>query len=308
MPTSRFCEAIGVPERTWRRWQAKARAGQPPKGPWPAPARAAHRDVVRRRASEHPAWGHRKIWAMARHDGYRLSPSTVLRLLDEEGLLRKADYQRERRELAKARKAAFATPPTGPNQVWQLDFSEFETAHGGTWRVAAVIDYWSKYEFAWHWSPTANQHDAIAAVELALAEAERLLAGPSLIDHLTDPDTGEIVPITLVSDNGGPFRSFRFGALITARPELRHVRTRVRTPGQNGVRERGFQTLKYERLYRESIDDALDLQREAEAFRIEFNEIRPHEHLAWNRPLHVHLGLADPTTPTFHEPKILPTT
>jgi hypothetical protein len=74
------------------------------------------------------------------------------------------------------------------------------------------------------------------------------------------------------------------------------------------VRERGFQTLKYERLYREPIDDALDLQREAEAFRVEFNEIRPHEHLAWNRPLHVHLGLADPTIPTFHEPKILPTT
>jgi transposase InsO family protein len=61
-------------------------------------------------------------------------------------------------------RAAFAIPPTGPNQVWQLDFSEFETAHGGTWRVAAVIDYWSKYEFAWHWSPTANQYDTIAAV------------------------------------------------------------------------------------------------------------------------------------------------
>lgn len=245
---------------------------------------------------------------MARHDGYRLAASTVLRILDEEGLLLKADYQRERRELAKARKAAFAAAPTGPNQVWQLDFSEFETAHGGTWRVAAVIDYWSKYEFAWHWSPTANQHDAIAAVELALAEAEQLLAGPSLLEHLTDPDTGEIIPITLVTDNGGPFRSFRFGALVAARPELRHVRTRVRTPGQNGVRERSFQALKYERLYREQIDDHLDLVREADTFRDEFNRTRPHEHLSWNRPIDVHLGLADPTTPTFHEPKILPPT
>ena len=308
MPTSRFCQLVSVPERSWRRWQAKAKAGLPPKGPWPAPTRDAHRDGIRNLATKHAAWGHRKIWALARHNGHQLAPSTVLRILDEEGLLLKADYQRERRQLAKARKTAFADAPTAPLQAWQLDFSEFETAAGGTWRVAGCIDYWSKYELGWHWSPTANQHDAITAIELALAEAERLLDGPSLLEHLTDPTTGETVPITLVTDNGGPFRSFRFEAFIASRPELRHVRTRVRTPGQNGVRERGFQTLKYERLYRESVDDHLDLVRIAEQHRIEFNETRPHEALAWNRPLEVHLGLADPTTPTFQREQILPTT
>jgi len=58
-------------------------------------------------------------------------------------------------------------------------------------------------------------------------------SGHRLLAHLTDPDTGEVVPITLVTDNGGPFRSFRFEAFITGRPELRHVRTRVKSPGQN---------------------------------------------------------------------------
>jgi transposase InsO family protein len=81
----------------------------------------------------------------------------------------------------------------------------------------------------------------------------------------------------------------------------------VKSPGQNGVRERAFGSLKYERLYREPIDDALDLVREAEAFRAEFNTVRPHEALAWNRPLDVHQGLADPATPTFHRAEILPT-
>ena len=33
--------------------------------------------------------------------------------------------------------------------------------------------------------------------------------------------------------------------------------------------------VEYERLYREPIDDALDLVREADAFRVEFNTIRP---------------------------------
>ena len=307
MQTARFTALVGIPERTYRRWQAKARTGHPPKGPWPRPARDRHRQVIVELAREHPAWGHRKVWAMARHAGHAVTASTVLRVLDEEGLLLKANYQRERRHLAAERRAAFTDPPTGPNMVWQLDFSEYETPTGGTWRVAGVADYWSKYEFGWHWSPTANQHDAIEAVQLALAEAQRLLAGPSLVDHLTDPDTGQVVPITLVTDNGGPFRSFRFGAFITGRPELRHVRTRVRSPGQNGVRERAFGSLKYERLYRQPIDDALDLIREAEIHRVEFNTQRPHEALSWNRPLDVHLGLADPAIPNFPEAKTLPT-
>jgi hypothetical protein len=38
-----------------------------------------------------------------------------------------------------------------------------------------------------------------------------------LLEHLTGPDTSEIVPITLVTDNGGPSKSFRFGALIASR-------------------------------------------------------------------------------------------
>ena len=41
MSTTRFCQLIDMPERTWRRWQAKARAARPPKGPWPRPARCA---------------------------------------------------------------------------------------------------------------------------------------------------------------------------------------------------------------------------------------------------------------------------
>lgn len=136
MPTTRFCSLIGVPERTWRRHQARARVQRPPKGPWPRPARESARAVARRHALAHPAWGHRKVWAMCRHDGHVVSQATVLRLLRDEGLILEANYQRERRQLAARRKAAFAVEPTGPNQVWQLDFSEFETTTGGTWRIA----------------------------------------------------------------------------------------------------------------------------------------------------------------------------
>jgi putative transposase len=309
MSTTRFCQLIDMPERTWRRWQAKARAERALKGPWPRPARTAAVERARMHALAHPAWGHRKIWAMVRHDGHRVSEATVLRALRDENLILPAAYQRERRKLAQRRKAAFAVEPTGPNQVWQLDFSEFETTSGGTWRIAGCRDYWSKYEHRFHVSPTANQHDAIDAIELALADYEQMFGHPMSDDCPVDVETGELLPVvTIVTDNGGPFRSFRFEAFIELHPELAHVRTRVRTPGQNGSRERGFGTLKYERLYIDHIDDAVTLAERAEDYRLEYNQTRPHEAIAWNRPQEVHLGLADPTTPTFETKKFLPTT
>ena len=90
----------------------------------------------------------------------------------------------------------------------------------------------------WCWSPAADQHDATAGVEPAPAEAEAMLDGVTPLDRPTDPGTGETAPITPVTDNGGPFRPFRSGHVITAHPEPGHVRTRVRTPGHNGVRAR----------------------------------------------------------------------
>ncbi len=49
----------------------------------------------------------------------------------------------------------------------------------------------------------------------------------------------------------------------------------------------------------EEIDDAVMLAKHAEEYRLEYNQIRPHEAIAWNRPEEVHLGLADPKIPTL---------
>jgi transposase InsO family protein len=246
---------------------------------------------------------------MTRHDSHTALQATVLRLLRDDGLILPSEYQKQRRELAKDRKAAFAVTPTGPNQVWQLGFSEFETTTGGTWRIAGCRDWFSKVEHRFHTSPMANQHDAIAAIELALADYEAMFGHPLVDRCQIDEATGELLPaLTIVTDNGGPFRSLNFELFIMRHPELGHVRTRVKSPGQHGSRERGFGTLKYERLFLDEIPDALTLVERAEDYRIKYNEIRPHEAIAWNRPMEVHLGLADPTIPNFEREDFLPTT
>ena len=76
------------------------------------------------------------------------------------------------------------------------------------------------------------------------------------------------------------------------------MRTRHRSPWTNGVVERWFETLKYERLYREEIPSGIDLADRVADFIDEYNTIRPHETLTWQRPLDTYL--TDPTLKPKH--------
>jgi transposase InsO family protein len=306
MPTAGFCRLVGVPERTYRRWQQRQRQGRPAKGPWPTPSADRIEPVAIDYADRFPQWGSRTIATLMRIDGHQAPDSTVYRALKRAGRVLEVDYQAERRQHAEARRAAFVVPPSGPNQVWQCDFTEFETRMGGTWRIGGIADYWSKLELGYHVATTANHRDAIETVELALAETERLLGRP-LLELVTDRQTGELRPVALVSDNGPCFKSRRFAAFIDKHPELIHIRTKRKSPGQNGVRERAFGSLKYEHLYRHEIDDGHDLGLHVERYRQLYNQVRPHQTLAGRRPLDVHQeAIKDHQTIKSNEPETLP--
>lgn len=306
MPTARFTRLIGVPERSYRRWQQRERQGRPVKGPWPTPSADRVEPTAIAYADAYPQWGSKTIAMLMRADGHYGPDATVYRALKRNGRVLERNYQAERRQHAEARRAAFVVPPSGPNQVWQCDFTEFETRMGGVWRIGGVADYWSKLELGYHVATTQNHRDAIETVELALAETRRLFGRP-LLELVTDKTTREIKPVALVTDNGPCFKSSRFAAFVDAHPELIHIRTKRKSPGQNGVRERAFGSLKYEHLYRHEIDDGHDLGRHAERYRQLFNTVRPHHSLAGRRPLHVHLEASnDDQTLKLTEPETLP--
>jgi putative transposase len=139
---------------------------------------------------------------------------------------------------------------------------------------------------------TQTARDAINALEAAIAEAETLL-GMSMLDDCADPETGEIQPLTIVSDNGPAYKADLFAKFVMAhRPWLRHVRTRYRSPQSNGVIERFNESVKYEHLFRREIPNGYELNVETERYRHVYNEIRPHESLEFMTPLAVYL--ADP--------------
>jgi putative transposase len=281
---TRFCALAGIHRSTWHRWAARERRGRPQRGPWPRPVRGRIAGPARELALAWPAWGHRKIWALLGADGQHASPSTVERALRDHVLLQPAGRMRERRRLARARRNAFLDPPARRNRVWQTDFSELETAGAGVWQLGGLVDYAAKVALACPISATKTWRDAVGVLEDARDRAGELLGRP-LLQDCTDPHTGELTPVIVVSDNGACYRAAGFAAHIQARPEFAHVRTRHKAPETNGVIERFFQSAKYEHLYRHEIDDGQDLAEHVERYIAVYNEVRPHEALDFARPL-----------------------
>ena len=280
LTVERFCEVVGLPRSSFYRWRRRAGEASAHR---PTPVQDAIETQIVEVAKLYPMWGHRKGVGLTRADGMSASTRSVARVMARRGLLLPARYQAERRQLARERREAFLEPPTGRNQVRQLDFSEFETTGGGVWQFAPVVAYHAKPCLASRASTTKTAHDAIAAVGAAIAEAERLRER-RLLEELTDPDTGEITPATIVTDNGSCFRAGAFAAFIDKRPELRHVRTRHTAPETNGVVERYIESVTYEHLYRHEIPDGPALALHLDAYRDIYNRIRPHEAIGFDTP------------------------
>lgn len=291
IPVDRFLARLGIPRSTWYYWRAAHLEGREVRR-WPAPVVDMVEELAAEKAHTWSAWGHRKIWAMLRADGVHVSQSSVERALRRRDLLKPRRYQAERRQLAADRKKAFVEAPTRRNRVWQTDFTDLEITSGSTWSIAPVADYYAKVVLAAEVSARKAGADAIRSIRAAIASAEQIL-GHSLLEDCTDPDTGEITPVVIVTDNGAAYKSAAFAAFIASRPELVHVRTRHYAPQTNGVVERFNQSLKYEHLYRHEITDGQHLVEHVTEYLDVYNSIRPHHALGYATPLSAYLASPD---------------
>ena len=198
--------------------------------------------------------------------------------------------------MAGIRKETFIDPPTRRNRLWQADFSEYETSAAGVWNLGGVVDYWAKVALACEVTIRKTTRDAIVFFEAALNEVETLL-GVTWIEDLTDPDTGEIGTLRIVTDNGSCFKSGAFAVWVASKRHIVHIRTRNKAPWTNGMIERFFGAIKYERLYRREIGDGLALAAEAADYRSIYNTIRPHETINMGRPIDRYLQTPKPNHP-----------
>jgi len=298
MTVTGFCERLGIPRSSWYRWRT---AGTGTKGPWPTPAQDQVEVDAKTLAGDWDGWGHRKLAELKRVGiddvaAGEVSDSTMFRVLDRNGLCLPPNYTSEVRLLAGIRKETFIDPPTRRNRLWQADFSEYETSAAGVWYLGGVVDYWAKVNLACEGSIRKTAKDAIVFFEAALAEVEELL-GVSWVEDLTDPSTGKIGTLRIVTDNGSCFKSGAFAAWVASKRHIVHIRTRNKAPWTNGVIERFFGAIKYEHLYRREIGDGLALAAEVDIYQRIYNTIRPHEAITMKRPLDRYQQAPQPNHP-----------
>ena len=226
MTVTGFCERLGIPRSSWYRWRA---VGTDTKGPWPTPAQDVVETDAKTLAGDWDGWSHRKL-AELRRVGIddvaagEVSDSTMFRVLDRNGLCLPANYTSEVRHLAGIGKETFIDPPKRRNRLWRADFSEYETSAAGVWNLGGVVDYWAEVNPACEVSIRKTTKDAIVFFEAALDEVEELL-GVSWMKDLTDPDTGQIGTLRIVTDNGSCFKSGASAAWVASKRHIVHIRT-----------------------------------------------------------------------------------
>lgn len=82
------------------------------------------------------------------------------------------------RELAPVRRELFDEPFQARDRVWQTDFTELETRHGGDWQMQPVIYYVTKLCLGCRVSTTQAAGDVCQAIDGAIAAAHDTLGRP----------------------------------------------------------------------------------------------------------------------------------
>ena len=166
--------------------------------------------------------------------------------------VRKAElYQAARR---------FELLPKGPNELWQADVTYIHISGHGWWCAVTVIDYYSRYLLACHFTPGYRATDISAALDAVRAEAGRL-HGPLS------------TTLFLVTDNGPSFLARAFRNHIDG--DYAQVRIQYRTPSQLGLLERFHQARKTEEVHWKLYASPGEARESLEVLRRRYNDICP---------------------------------
>ena len=103
--------------------------------------RTALRMRIREIAQTRVRYGYRKIRVLLNREGWNVGKYLVERIYREEGLTLHQRRKRRRR-VAEHRRERFH--PTGPNQVWSMDFVADQLVDGRRFRSLTVVDIYTR--------------------------------------------------------------------------------------------------------------------------------------------------------------------
>jgi putative transposase len=286
------CADFGISRETGYTWLARYRAGglealadrsrarhHPPDAMTPAVATALL-ELRQRRAH----WGPKKLRAFLMRERPELiwpAASTIGDLLKRQGLVRARRIGGRGVEQYQAH-----TTATEPNDLWGIDFKGwFRTKDGMRCDPLTISDTVSRMLLL-----CEIVEPALESVWPACQRAFAMYGQPRAFRM----------------DNGSPFGSKGAGGLTKL--SVRFVKLGIALepitpgcPGQNGRHERMHRTMGAE-TSQPPAATVLEQQRRLDRFRVDFNEVRPHEALGQQTPASVHRPNARRSTGQLEDP------
>lgn len=241
MKTRRACRVVGLPPATY---YYRSRRREP----------EGLREKLREIAARRPRWGYRRLHVLLRREGRMLNHKLVYRVYSEEGL---AVRRRKRKRLA-APVRVVLPPPVRPNQRWSMDFMSDSLMNGRQFRTFNVVDDFTR---------------ECPAIEVDFSlPAKRVTR---VLDRLIEL-RGK--PEVLVMDNGPEFQSRELDTWAYERGIRLHF-IKPGKPVENAYIESFNGKFRDECLNENwflSLDDARE---KIDAYRRDYNEVRPHSSL-----------------------------
>lgn len=218
------------------------------------------RGEIRALANRHRRYGYRFITALLRRKGWEVNVKRVHRIWKAEGLALKKKRPK-RRHYGPSSEAVHKAERS--NHVWTYDFLEDRTERGGTLRILTVLDEFTRECLAIRVEPGIGSQRVIDTLQWLF-----MLHG---------------APEYLRSDNGPEFVAKALQAWLAERG----AKTLYITPGspwENPYIESFNGTMRDECLNMHLFTNGRHAQDVTEAWRREYNELRPHSSLSYQTP------------------------
>jgi putative transposase len=211
---------------------------------------------------ENPRYGHRRVWALLRREGWPVNKKRVHRLWRQEGL-KVPDRQRKRRRLGDAENSCTRKRAEHLNHVWSYDFVMDRTEEGRRLKMMPVVDEYTR--------------------ECLSIDVERSITAQDVLRTLASVFRSRGEPAFIRSDNGPEF----IARAIKEWLEVSGVRTLYIKPGspwENAYSETFISRFSDELLKREVFADLLEAKVLVEDYRGHYNHHRPHSALGYRTP------------------------
>ena len=217
---------------------------------------------LRELASERRRYGYRRLAVLLRREGFVVNHKKVYRLYRDEGLAVRRVRRRKRKKLAGAERV-IPSLPESRNQCWSMDFVEDSLADGRRIRVLTLVDNYSR--------------------ECLALEVGTSLPGARVVRVLEQVSRIRGKPKTIVVDNGPEFA----GKALDAWAYENGVGLHFIAPGkpvQNAYIESFNGKFRDECLNEHWFSSIDEVGAVVEAWRQDYNTVRPHSSLGYRTP------------------------